>query len=666
MELVWEEEGRESSVPIGPKRSEILVGRHKDCDVRLKRSSVSRRHCIFTWTDGKIVVTDNGSTAGTFIDGKRVKRARVAPGTQVNCGGVMVLLDATADAKKAEAKAKARANRADPFFDDPRETQGGGSKDIDDYFDDAPPKRRDSGRSSSKSVDDFFDDEPAAPSKPSGGSKSIDDYFDDEPPPKRSRSRSDDGDSEKDYFAAETIGDFEDEHIPIPVPEDDGAPSIKDIDDYFNDSPAPKRRSRGDGAEKAAQRQVRRGVDDFFSDADPFEDDLPEPEPEPEPEAAPAPRPRDEHVSAYLLYVDDAGDDIEVFLGKGEEPVMVGRREGADILTSNKSVSSKHCTVSWVDDELMVRDLGSSNGTYINGERIRRSAIKDGDVLSCGRFELRLAFIKHKDIAEAEYEEWGEEEDWSDDEDMGPPRWHVIFSDDRGDVTSVTMSEDERVLAIGSDGCEICVTNRGVDPEHCELVWEDGVLIANDLSSSSGTFVDGEQIEEQALRNGEVMTCADLKCRIVRGCSSEKLPPDEDARSQDASFWFRQLETPDDELELFFTRGDEKLEEGRVELTVWGTGEGRLDWTTPDDSVRFDFEMDRDLRRTLYLSLVVAGFPDVKTDKVRADELPPELQLFHGDNEARVTLSKHLVQRTPGYSEVVALLHAVADEIVDG
>ncbi|MFT7581875.1 MAG: pSer/pThr/pTyr-binding forkhead associated (FHA) protein, partial [Myxococcota bacterium] len=93
MELVWEEDGRENSIEIGPDHPERLIGRHKDCDIVVARPSVSRRHAVFAWSNGSVTVSDNGSTAGTYIDGQKVRRSRVEVGTAVNCGGVIVLLD---------------------------------------------------------------------------------------------------------------------------------------------------------------------------------------------------------------------------------------------------------------------------------------------------------------------------------------------------------------------------------------------------------------------------------------------------------------------------------------------------------------------------------------------------------------------------------------------
>ena len=120
MELVWEEDGQEFSVELGPSHPEVVIGRHKDCDIKVGRPSVSRRHASFTWSNGSVIVTDLESTAGTYVDGKKITRVRVAPGQSVNCGGVMVLVDAgAAPAPAPPAAPPKRPSREEELFSSP-------------------------------------------------------------------------------------------------------------------------------------------------------------------------------------------------------------------------------------------------------------------------------------------------------------------------------------------------------------------------------------------------------------------------------------------------------------------------------------------------------------------------------------------------------------------
>ncbi|HYE02814.1 MAG TPA: FHA domain-containing protein [Phycisphaerales bacterium] len=67
-------------------------------------------------------------------------------------------------------------------------------------------------------------------------------------------------------------------------------------------------------------------------------------------------------------------------------PVVVGRDEGSGVRLAAASVSRRHCEFREIDEELVVRDLGSSNGTYINGDRVKSKELSPGDVLAVGPF----------------------------------------------------------------------------------------------------------------------------------------------------------------------------------------------------------------------------------------------------------------------------------------
>jgi pSer/pThr/pTyr-binding forkhead associated (FHA) protein len=67
----------------------VLVGRKEECDLRLDHKSVSKYHCVLVKTDGLLLLRDLGSTNGTRVNGKRVRRAALLPNDQLhiaNCG----------------------------------------------------------------------------------------------------------------------------------------------------------------------------------------------------------------------------------------------------------------------------------------------------------------------------------------------------------------------------------------------------------------------------------------------------------------------------------------------------------------------------------------------------------------------------------------------------
>lgn len=67
----------------------------------------------------------------------------------------------------------------------------------------------------------------------------------------------------------------------------------------------------------------------------------------------------------------------------------IGRATGADFIVDAPLVSRVHCRLtSLPGGELEVRDLNSTNGTFVNGERIENAVLVSGDRIQVGRVEL--------------------------------------------------------------------------------------------------------------------------------------------------------------------------------------------------------------------------------------------------------------------------------------
>lgn len=72
------------------------------------------------------------------------------------------------------------------------------------------------------------------------------------------------------------------------------------------------------------------------------------------------------------------------------DKTTVGRVEDNTFPITDPSVSSHHCEIELRGMEVLVRDLNSTNGTYINGEKITEATLKPGQILRLGQVELRL------------------------------------------------------------------------------------------------------------------------------------------------------------------------------------------------------------------------------------------------------------------------------------
>jgi pSer/pThr/pTyr-binding forkhead associated (FHA) protein len=69
---------------------------------------------------------------------------------------------------------------------------------------------------------------------------------------------------------------------------------------------------------------------------------------------------------------------------------LVGRQAGCDVRLDSPRVSRCHCCLAPVGDGAAVRDLGSTNGTRINGRRVASGQLRPGDELTIGHSRYRL------------------------------------------------------------------------------------------------------------------------------------------------------------------------------------------------------------------------------------------------------------------------------------
>jgi adenylate cyclase len=82
------------------------------------------------------------------------------------------------------------------------------------------------------------------------------------------------------------------------------------------------------------------------------------------------------------------GDSIPLL----KQELLVGRRESCDIVLRYPNVSSQHCKLLVENGYWYVDDLGSSNGTKVNGSRVNRKRIDPGDTVAFAKHKYQMAY----------------------------------------------------------------------------------------------------------------------------------------------------------------------------------------------------------------------------------------------------------------------------------
>lgn len=71
-----------------------------------------------------------------------------------------------------------------------------------------------------------------------------------------------------------------------------------------------------------------------------------------------------------------------------KDSISIGRKHGNDIQINDLTVSGRHALITKMGEHMYVDDLGSTNGTLLNGARIAKSIIKHGDVIQVGNYQF--------------------------------------------------------------------------------------------------------------------------------------------------------------------------------------------------------------------------------------------------------------------------------------
>jgi len=89
---------------------------------------------------------------------------------------------------------------------------------------------------------------------------------------------------------------------------------------------------------------------------------------------------------AKLVTKSSSGEEKEYLLTS--ETMTIGRKPGNDIPIDNLSISGRHAQVITILEDSFLEDLGSTNGTYVNGKLVKKHALENGDIITLGKFQI--------------------------------------------------------------------------------------------------------------------------------------------------------------------------------------------------------------------------------------------------------------------------------------
>jgi len=189
-----------------------------------------------------------------------------------------------------------------------------------------------------------------------------------------------------------------------------------------------------------------------------------------------------------------------------DDRLTIGRDKSNSLVVNDEGVSVFHAELRREDNKLYLRDCGSVNGTFLNGERIHdKVEVQAGD-----SFRLHLVEFEVVDPAKTVADGPRIKRDI---EKPALPQWQVKAM--TGALAGRLFPVDGTKVIGRDPGCDIMVTGAHVSRRHAELSIRSGHLWVKDLGSSNGSFVNGKRVDEAELKNADEVKFDAMTFRIV-------------------------------------------------------------------------------------------------------------------------------------------------------
>ncbi len=236
---------------------------------------------------------------------------------------------------------------------------------------------------------------------------------------------------------------------------------------------------------------------------------------------------------AFLQIISGARQGLSVPLHT-HRPLVIGRRHG-ELILDDPMVSGKHCTIRYQDGGYILEDLGSTNGTLVNGKRVKVAPLSPGAEITVGKSRMLLYHgaegnerpeprgAPQLDIAWLLDEELVEVRGRAEADVIGqelrlPPGFNavveVVAGQDAGKVFRFTRGS----VTIGRRLGEVPLTDVEVSRHHAVIeVFGREMIFVRDLGSTNGTYHNGRRIDVARLADGDTVGVGKTVMKLAFG-----------------------------------------------------------------------------------------------------------------------------------------------------
>jgi len=187
--------------------------------------------------------------------------------------------------------------------------------------------------------------------------------------------------------------------------------------------------------------------------------------------------------------------------------LVVGRDQGVEVKIDDPSVSRRHAELVLSGSGVSIKDLGSANGTFVNGKKVTQAAVQAGDELAFDKMIFRLEgpvkaaaqTVVRPAVGGAAATVTGPAPA-AGGTLVTPAVGSALLKDAKGKTYPLAGT----VVTIGRTAENtICLDDDTVSSRHAQLSVDKGSWVLEDLGATNGTFINGQKITRQPLKNAD-------------------------------------------------------------------------------------------------------------------------------------------------------------------
>jgi len=190
--------------------------------------------------------------------------------------------------------------------------------------------------------------------------------------------------------------------------------------------------------------------------------------------------------------------------------IRVGRSLDNDVVIDNLSVSRNHSQIELVNGTYFVMDLSSANGTFVNGVKIQKQALKDQDEIIFGKVKVYfledlLTQTQTQSISPFDF-----------DKTVVLPKIEPCYLQSESNPNQVYKFEKLEATIGRESDCDVVVGDWLAAKKHVRICYLNNRYILKDMGTMAGTKVNGQKVKEANLEHNDIIEIGFTKFRFLK------------------------------------------------------------------------------------------------------------------------------------------------------